>query len=884
MKVEKLIIKDFRSHRLTRVNFTSGINLIVGQNGSGKSSLLDALLIGLYWPAKPRDLKKDDFLRIGGTSTEITVFFEKDGVKYQIHRNITRGISFVKYHDGTGWKTLESGQRQVREWMEKLIPYDIFLNAIYIRQGEIDAILESDESREKVVRQVLGLDRYENAYKNLLDVRKEIDARIKAIEDYLRSTENIDSLIEEMEKSLTEVLRAINELSPILPKLKRELKTAEDELKKLDELSERINALRLEVKRREGNVRAIEARVTELSRKLAEAEKRINELKEKVEEADKLREKAELYTKLSEFRKHYSDEKAKNEKLAESYRAQIGGIGERLAELEELKSRLGELGQKREELLKKLTELEESVKAYEEVKTLEANLKRLRSRLRFSPEKLKELERAVENARERKDEILRRLEEIREEKGALKSHASERNRAILELKKAKGKCPVCGRELTEEHRKELLETYLSEVKGISEKLKTLDAEERNLRQELVEVERRLKMERELITQRELFEQVKELEDKLRTYNVEELRAKVEEYEGIRNELGKVEGELKNLREELAKGKALERKRDVLKEKLRAVEEKLEELEKELESLGFSSVEELDGKIEELEPVYRRYLAIKDAGKELEKEEGLLSATRTELEGAKKALKTESRLLSEARRKLKELEAKYDPERHTKARERVAELRENLAKTEEKLRGLEERRDEVVENIKKLKDERERRKEKARELENLKKARERVQGLREKVKHYKNLLKEGALAKVGEIASEIFEELTEEKYSGITVKAEENKVKLGVVYNGKEHGLGFLSGGERITLGLAFRLALSLYLAGEISLLILDEPTPYLDEERRRRLVDIMQRYLRKIPQVIVVSHDEELKDAADRVIRVSLENGVSVLREVELGV
>ncbi len=154
-----------------------------------------------------------------------------------------------------------------------------------------------------------------------------------------------------------------------------------------------------------------------------------------------------------------------------------------------------------------------------------------------------------------------------------------------------------------------------------------------------------------------------------------------------------------------------------------------------------------------------------------------------------------------------------------------------------------------------------------------------------MRRYKAMLKEEALAKVGELASEIFEELTEEKYSGgVTVKAEDRGgIRLGVVYNGKEYGLGFLSGGERIALGLAFRLALSLYLAGEISLLILDEPTPYLDEERRRRLVDIMGRYLRKIPQVIVVSHDEELKDAADRVIRVSLENGVSVVKEVELG-
>ena len=37
----------------------------------------------------------------------------------------------------------------------------------------------------------------------------------------------------------------------------------------------------------------------------------------------------------------------------------------------------------------------------------------------------------------------------------------------------------------------------------------------------------------------------------------------------------------------------------------------------------------------------------------------------------------------------------------------------------------------------------------------------------------------------------------------------------------------------------------------------------------------MNGYLKKIPQVIVVSHDDELKDAADRVISVEFSGGVS---------
>jgi len=69
----------------------------------------------------------------------------------------------------------------------------------------------------------------------------------------------------------------------------------------------------------------------------------------------------------------------------------------------------------------------------------------------------------------------------------------------------------------------------------------------------------------------------------------------------------------------------------------------------------------------------------------------------------------------------------------------------------------------------------------------------------------------------------------------------------------------------------------------MELLILDEPTPFLDEERRKKLVEIITQHLRKIPQVIIVSHDEELKDAADYVIRVSLIGGKSNVEVESLG-
>ncbi len=156
-------------------------------------------------------------------------------------------------------------------------------------------------------------------------------------------------------------------------------------------------------------------------------------------------------------------------------------------------------------------------------------------------------------------------------------------------------------------------------------------------------------------------------------------------------------------------------------------------------------------------------------------------------------------------------------------------------------------------------------------------------IREKFRQYKNTLMEAVFKEVEEYASEIFEEFTEGKYGGIKLKQVSErgreKLKVFIIYQGEERDLSFLSGGELIALALAFRLALSMFMVkGRIPLLMLDEPTPFLDEERRRKLVDITTSYLRRIPQVIIVSHDEELKDAADKVINVEFIAGSSKVR------
>ena len=875
MRIEEVIIENFRSHKLTNVKFTRGINLIVGQNGSGKSSLLDAILVGFYWDKPRAILKKDDFQRVGGSSTKITVFFEKDGLKYQVYRDITNGLAFVKCYENGEWKRLESGQRAVKDWMERLISYDVFVNAVYVRQGEIEAILESDESRDKLVRQVLGLEKFENAYKNLQEVKKRIRDRIDSIRDYLKETSNIDRLISDMEDELSKTSREIENLEKEIPKIEKDLEEVSKCLEFYDDLEKRINKTLMEIKDKESDLKELNTQLKNVRDQMEESKKMIEELEVLVRELDSIEDDAKLYEKLESLRRLFVDEKAKIERQIDACKQKIENVERRIEEVEKKAEKVKEFEKIKKDCIERIEELRTCVEDYEKIKNLKSRLFELRKELKFDEEGIRKLEEEIESAKVRRDEIIERLKEIRERVGGLDNRAKELKKAILELKKAKGKCPVCGAELTDEHRIRLIENYKREFGKIKKDKNDLENEERKLRYELTDVERILKKEKEFFRQKDIFEQIERIEEELGNYDFEGLEKAYAEFENLRNKVQKLEGQISTLRSEIEMLGELKSEREGFLKRLKFLETKLTEIEKNLKDAGFYNLEELDKTISNLKPKYERYMELKRVRDDLAREREKIERLRKdEMEMVEKltTLKDEVNLLKD---KLLKMKSSYSEEKHERLKDEEKSLRDALVEKVTKLKVLKKKRVEVENGLERLRGERNRRKAKEDELKSLERAEKKIQELREKVKRFKAMLRERALAEVGEIASKIFEELTEEKYSGVVVKAEENKVRLGVVYNGREFGLGFLSGGERIALGLAFRLALSLYLAGEMSLLMLDEPTPFLDEERRRKLVEIMNRYLRKIPQVIVVSHDEELRESADRVVRVSLENGVS---------
>ena len=103
----------------------------------------------------------------------------------------------------------------------------------------------------------------------------------------------------------------------------------------------------------------------------------------------------------------------------------------------------------------------------------------------------------------------------------------------------------------------------------------------------------------------------------------------------------------------------------------------------------------------------------------------------------------------------------------------------------------------------------------------------------------------------------------------------------VSQGGYEQDVKYLSGGERTSVALAYRLALNM-LAQKASvgmksnLLILDEPTDGFSKEQLGNVREVLDEV--GCPQVIVVSHDRELESFADQIFRVEKAGSESAVR------
>lgn len=121
--------------------------------------------------------------------------------------------------------------------------------------------------------------------------------------------------------------------------------------------------------------------------------------------------------------------------------------------------------------------------------------------------------------------------------------------------------------------------------------------------------------------------------------------------------------------------------------------------------------------------------------------------------------------------------------------------------------------------------------------------------------------------LSELGSGFVAELTDGRYQEFEL---DENYRISVLDEGVPKQV--ISGGEEDVVNLALRLAISQMVAERagqpLSLLVLDEIFGSLDEHRRQGVVDLLRRIGDRFPQVILITHVESVREGADRVIRV----------------
>ncbi len=213
-------------------------------------------------------------------------------------------------------------------------------------------------------------------------------------------------------------------------------------------------------------------------------------------------------------------------------------------------------------------------------------------------------------------------------------------------------------------------------------------------------------------------------------------------------------------------------------------------------------------------------------------------------------------------------------------ERLRGLESKLIEKERELASLEERLKSLDEELNRLRSELENLRAEYNEKKKLVDALPFIEYIQDKVLGKDGLLAKHLIANVRSLVERYCNEIL--KNFGLDLRIEITPdFDIRVRSSLGEVSVKSISGGEKTAIAIALRMALAYTMMGRApSFFILDEPTAHLDSERRRILFDMIRRLSEKLPQVIVVTHDEDVVDIADHVLEVVKEGTRSIVRYV----
>lgn len=216
MRILSLELQNIKSyHEPTRIDFTAGLNAVCGLNGSGKTTVLEAIGYALF---DFLPYNQQAFVREGEKSGTIRLcFVAEDGRPYEIVRKIGSGAHYYVTDLENDFKLADRGP-DVLAWVQvNALGVDgqtdlkaFFKNAVGVPQGLMTAdFLVAPSARKSTFDPLLRVEEYRKAFDSLLDTvnhlrdrSNEVDREIARLE---AETDRLPSLQERLDENRARV-------------------------------------------------------------------------------------------------------------------------------------------------------------------------------------------------------------------------------------------------------------------------------------------------------------------------------------------------------------------------------------------------------------------------------------------------------------------------------------------------------------------------------------------------------------------------------------------------------------------------------------------------------------------------------------------------------
>ncbi|MCH2504586.1 MAG: SMC family ATPase [Dehalococcoidia bacterium] len=297
---QHLSVRNFLCYRenVPTLDF-QGIHVacLCGQNGHGKSALLDAVTWCLWGEARGKT--QDDLISYGADECRVELEFLSRDTSYRVIRSRSRaggrrrqGVSDLQFQVLGSDAAIAITGDHIRETQAKIeqtigMDYDAFINSAFLLQGRADEFTnKTPADRKAVLSKILGLEAYariQERARQRLDEGKSSSSEIEGSLGRMRSDlENIgDPAIE-----LAEVKMRLDDVNRQTEESRGRVEGLRAQVGELDSLRESLTELGV-------NITGIRSDIEQLESALSASQRRLRGYLDLIQEADPIRQGSE---------------------------------------------------------------------------------------------------------------------------------------------------------------------------------------------------------------------------------------------------------------------------------------------------------------------------------------------------------------------------------------------------------------------------------------------------------------------------------------------------------------------------------------------------------------------------------------------------------------